>query len=146
MLGAAVSIKNGFTLVEALVSVTILALLATLAIPSFQDSLTRLKVRKTADLIAEVISMSQSEALRRNTRIYVAVITGNLCVGTALGLCDLRSQSISSGVNIAAPSLVLSPFYGVPSPAPAVFTVSYSGVTQPVSVNRMGLITIGALQ
>jgi prepilin-type N-terminal cleavage/methylation domain-containing protein len=141
-----VRVKNGFTLVEALISVTILALLATFAVPSFLDSLTRLKVRKTANLIAEVISMSQSEALRRNIRIYVAFINENLCVGTALGLCDLRTQSITSGVNIAAPSLILSPFYGVPSPAPAVFTVSYSGVTQTVSVNRMGLVTIGASQ
>lgn len=135
--------KNGFTLVEALIVMTILTILAGFAIPSFEGSLTRSKVRKTADLISEMISMAQSEALRRNVRIYMAVVTGDICIGSAAAQCDLRRETITSGLNVSGPNLVLSPFYGVPSPAPAVFTVSYSGVTQTVSINRMGIVTVG---
>lgn len=136
-------ILKGFSIIEAMVVISILALLAALAIPSFEGSLARNKVRKTIDLISEIISMSQSEALRRNIKIYVSVLSSDLCIGSAPGQCDLRRDPLMSGINVAAPNLVLSPFYGVPSPAPATFTVSYSGLTQSVSINRMGIINIG---
>lgn len=139
-------IKGGFTLIEAMIAITLLGIIATIAIPSFRDSFERSKVRKTSDLIAEMISMSQSEALRRNSKIYFAVLTGHLCIGSAAGQCDIRDETISNGVSVNTTSLVLSPFYGVPTPTSALFTVSYYGVTQTVKVNRMGLITVGALQ
>ena len=125
-----------------MIVVSIIAILTASATPSFHDSLARSKVRKTADLISEVIILSQSEALRRNIKIYVTVTAGDICIGSALAGCDLRKESLISGVSVSAPNLVLSPFYGTPSPAPATFTASYSGVTQTVSINRLGLITI----
>lgn len=137
--------QPGFTLTEVLVAVTVIALLVAIAAPSFQDSFLRNKVRKTADLISECLSMAKSEALRRNVKIYFGTVGNALCIGTTAGGCDLRSEPLINGVSVSATQLVLSPFYGVPSPAPATFTVSYSGVTQTVSINRLGMVTVGAI-
>ncbi len=134
--------QRGFTIVEAMVVVTIIAILAAFVVPSFQGSVIRSKVRKTADLISDVIVMSQSEALRRNIKIYVTVVAGDVCIGSALAGCDIRREPLISGVSVSDPNLVLSPFYGAPSPAPATFTISYSGVTQTVSINRLGIVTV----
>ncbi|RUR06111.1 Tfp pilus assembly protein FimT/FimU [Legionella sp. km772] len=142
MLGTALRAQEGFTLIEAMITVTLLAVLAALAIPSFESSIVRSKVRKTTELIAQMISMSQSEALRRNVKMYLTVITGDICIGSAPAQCDVRREPLISGMNVTAPNLILSPFYGVPTPAPAVFTVSYSGVTHTVSVNRLGIIIV----
>ena len=137
--------QRGFSLVEALVVVIFIAILVASSIPSFQNVILRSKVQKTSDLIAQTIITARSEALRRNIKTYMEVVSGNICIGTTSGGCDIRSDPLVSGVSVSATKLVLSPFYGVPSPAPATFTVTYSGVTQSVSVNRLGVVTVGAI-
>lgn len=136
----------GFTFIETMVVMTILALLATIVIPVFQNSLLRNKVQKTADLIANTINMAQSEALRRNIRIYVSVVGEDLCIGITPRNCDLRKTHITDNVSVTASVLALSPFYGSPTPAPAAFNISYSGLTQTVNVNRLGIVTVGEAQ
>lgn len=142
MLGATLKTPDGFTLVEVMIVISLLAILSAFAIPSFEGSMVRSKLRKTTDLISEMISMSQSEALRRNIKTYLTVLPGDICIGSAPAQCDIRREPLISGINLTAPNLVLSPFYGAPSPAPATFTVSYSGVTHTVNINRMGIIII----
>lgn len=138
-------IQHGFTLIETMMVITVLALITVLAFPSFQSMLVRNKVRNTTDLISQTIFMGKSEALRRNIKIYIEVIAGNICIGTTSGGCDLRQEPLINGVSVSATKLILSPFYGAPSPAPANFTVSYYGVTQSVNINKLGLLTIGAM-
>lgn len=142
MLGDTLRTQNGFTLVEAMITIGLLAILTALAIPSFEGSIARSKLRKTTELISKMISMSQSQALQRNIKMYLSVITGDICIGSAPDQCDIRREPLVSGVEVSAPNLVLSPFYGAPSPSPATFTVSYSGMTHKVSVNRLGIIIV----
>lgn len=135
---------RGFTIVEALIAVSVIAILAALTIPAFQDSLKRSKVRKTSDLLSQAITMAQNEALRRNVKTYLEVTsTGDICIGTASGGCDLRREALTTGITVTTTQLVLSPFYGIPSPAPANFTVTYFGVSQTVTVNKLGIVTVG---
>jgi len=134
--------QPGFTMIEALIVVLILAILATLAIPTFQGSVARGNVRKTIDLIAATLVMAQSEALKQNVTLYVTLVSGNLCIGTTTSACDVRRQSLISGVSVTAPNLSLSPFYGTPSPYPATFIATYSGVTQSLTMNKLGIITV----
>lgn len=137
--------KRGFSLPEVVMALAVISLLVAITAPSFQNALLRNKVRKTADLITECISMAKSEALRRNVKTYLQVVGTDLCIGTTVGGCDLRQEPLVNGVSVSATQLTLSPFYGVPSPAPAVFTVSYSGVSQSVSINKLGVVTVGVL-
>jgi prepilin-type N-terminal cleavage/methylation domain-containing protein len=143
VLGAEMKNKLGFSFVEVMVAMTILALIAVFIVPGFQSSIARSNVRKTSDLISELIVMSQSEALRQNVKIYLTAVAGDMCIGTVAAGCDVRREPLINGIVLTGPNLVLSPFYGVPSPSPAVFTISFSGVTQTVSVNRLGIVTVG---
>lgn len=138
-------IQHGFTLIEAMMVITVLALITALAFPSFQNMLVRNKIRNTVDLISQTIYMGKSEALRRNIKTYVEVIGEDICIGTTSGGCELRREPLINGVTVSTTKLVLSPFYGAPSPAPATFTVSYSGVTQSVNINKLGMLSIGAM-
>lgn len=136
---------QGFTLTEAIITVSILALLAVFAVPGFQNSMARSKVQKTSDLVVGLIGISQSEALQRNIKTYFSVANGEICIGTTALGCDLRKEKLTDGITLTAPDLIFSPFYGMPSPVPAVFTVTYSGVSQTVNMNKLGMITIGPL-
>lgn len=137
--------QRGFTLTETLVVVTVLALLTAVSFPSFQNMLMRNKVRNTVDLISQAIYMGKSEALRRNVKIYIEVVGGDICIGTTSGGCELRREPVINGVSVSTTQLVLSPFYGTPSPAPATFTASYSGISQSVTINKLGMLTVGAM-
>lgn len=136
---------QGFTLTEAIITVSILAILAVFTVPGFQNSMARSKVQKTADLVIELIGISQSEALQRNLKTYFSVANGKICIGTTAFGCDLRKETLTDSITLTAPDLIFSPFYGMPNPVPAVFTISYSAVSQTVNMNRLGIITIGPL-
>lgn len=138
-------LERGFTLGEALITVTVILILTTLAVPNFQYSLSRSKVRKTSDLITESIILAQNEALRRNVQTFLAVVGGNICIGTTVGGCDLRQEPLITGVGVSNTQLTLSPFYGIPNPAPASFTITYNGVSQTVTINKLGIVSVGAI-
>lgn len=62
---------RGFTLVELMVAMVVLAVLVTAAIPSFQASAARARVKsRTNDLIA-TLAAARSEAIRRGKRVTV---------------------------------------------------------------------------
>jgi prepilin-type N-terminal cleavage/methylation domain-containing protein len=67
-------LSRGFTLVEAMVVLAIVAILAMIAVPSFQATLDRQQVTTVAaDLHASVV-LARAEAIRRNLRIELMPI------------------------------------------------------------------------
>lgn len=135
----------GFTLIEAMVVIAIIGIFASLALPGFQDTINRNKVRKTADLLAQTIVSAKSEALRRNIKTYVEIVGTDICIGTTAGDCDIRKEPLAKGVQITnTTSLTLSPFYGIPEPLPANFKIEYGDVGLSVKVNMLGIVTVGA--
>lgn len=68
--------QRGFTLIEAMVVVSIVAILAALAAPSFQAMLDRQRVSTVAaDLYSSVV-LTRAEAIRRNVRVELAPLDG----------------------------------------------------------------------
>ncbi len=59
---------QGFTIVEILLVVVILAVIAALAVPNFGGTYTRIQLRKTADDLAYRMRYAQSYAITKNTR------------------------------------------------------------------------------
>ena len=64
---------RGFTLVELLIGMVILAILMLFALPTFRDFMGNTRIRNTADSIANGIRLTQVEAIKRN-RIVTFVI------------------------------------------------------------------------
>ncbi len=69
--------KNaGFTLVEALVVVAMLALLASLAAPSFEGTLRRYRVDSARESFIATLQLARSEAVRTGQRVVLTRLTG----------------------------------------------------------------------
>lgn len=70
---------RGFTLVELMVSLAVMALLTALATPSFVDFFERNRVRGAADAVASLINQARAEAVKNDLDVNIAM-TGS---GTA---------------------------------------------------------------
>src|SRR5215469_18759768 len=78
--------KRGFTLVEMLVAIAILAVLLALAAPSFTNSSLPSKLRSTANSLVGAAQLARSEAIKRD-----AVVT--LCVSADGATCGAGNWS-----------------------------------------------------
>lgn len=59
--------SSGFTLIELMVTVVVLAIIATLAFPSFADAIDRARIKSQVTRVVDVIEFGKSEALKHNT-------------------------------------------------------------------------------
>ena len=69
--------QTGFTLIELMVTVTIAAILAALATPSFKSLIVRQRIKNaSADLVSH-LTLSRSEAIKQNSDVTIASTTNN---------------------------------------------------------------------
>lgn len=61
--------SRGFTLLELIITITIVGILAALALPSFQGILANTRTRATAESFSLGMQLARSEAIKRNTRV-----------------------------------------------------------------------------
>lgn len=97
--------QRGFTLIEMLITITILGILLAIAVPSFTDWLNRKRIDGVANEFASLIQLARSESIKQNKKIYIqatrsatdwslmAATTSTAC--TALTACDLRSMRLA---------------------------------------------------
>ena len=73
----------GFTLVELMIAVLVLAVLAAFAVPAFNDFFDRGKVRGAADDLVSTISQARAEAVKRDLDVSIAFAGSgeNWCAG-----------------------------------------------------------------
>ncbi len=64
---------TGFTLVELLVAILVLAILLGLGAPSFRDFILRGQIRSATDAIENGIQLARAEAVRRNLRVRFVI-------------------------------------------------------------------------
>lgn len=67
---------QGFNLVEMVVVISIIALLASVAIPSFTGMITRMKAQNAASDLHVALIKTRSEALKRNANVTLAIDSG----------------------------------------------------------------------
>lgn len=89
--------RGGFTLVEMLVTLGVLAILLVLAVPSFLDYFDRTAVRGAADGVISLISDARAEAVKNDLDVNIAMTGsgGAWCMGA-------NAATAPSGGNPAA--------------------------------------------
>ena len=78
--------QQGFTLIELMVALAVLAILTVAALPSFSSFRQRSAVREAADQTAAFWNAARFEAVKRNTLVKVGVwksADGSFCLGAA---------------------------------------------------------------
>lgn len=104
----------GFSLIELMVGVSILAVLLALALPSFSEWIRNNQVRMMAESLREGLQLARSEAIKRNTRVRVQLVTtlDATCALSTTGPYWVANGDASvtpAGNCGAAPSLTTAP-------------------------------------
>lgn len=101
------SLGSGFTLVELLVTVSVFAIIAAIAVPSYQNTLDRRRLIGAAEQIQSDFQFARSEAVKINQNVFMAFrpVAGNSatwCYGLNAGAtcnCTIVNSCQISGVN-----------------------------------------------
>jgi len=119
----------GFTLVEFLVAMSVLAIVSVTALPSFEDFRARQRLRSAADNLYTDLQYARSEAVQRNARLTVSFATGGgWCYGIVEGTdaCDCTETDPDAGDYCAIKRAHNIPADGVREDFPGVSVSSAS--------------------
>ena len=121
---------RGFTLIELMVTIAVLAVLASLVAPSFRQLLAAQRVRTTSyDMVGDLV-LARSEAIKRGENVAITPITSNWNLGWSVNVAStsevLGGQGpVGNGVQFTM--------------APTAITFDRNGRTSVFSVVRFGL-------
>ena len=134
--------QSGFTLTEALVSVSIVAIFAAMAAPAFTDLIARTRTKSVASELYAALSRARSEALMRNTQIAISAKSGSWQTGwvvaDTIGGGNIDDRGATSGVSVTGPASVSFNASGrLPSAAAPMFVV-----TSPASTTATACVSV----
>jgi type IV fimbrial biogenesis protein FimT len=91
--------SNGFTLVELMLAVIIIAFLATIAVPAFKDLTLRNKLTASANEVLKSVLLARAEAVKRNTTVSTCAPGADTTVWATA--CDGTDTTWTSWATIA---------------------------------------------
>jgi len=99
---------GGFTLIELMIAIAIVAILLTVAAPSFSQAIANHRVKAAATDIHMSLLKARSEATLRNTNVTITPDGGGWAVGwiVARGAVVIENHGPSKGVTISNPGTV----------------------------------------
>jgi len=134
---------QGFTLVELLVVVAMLAILVALAVPAFQQMYLKVRLEGVANELRTDLQYARSESIRLRSQVSVtSTANGNGYSLTDAASHVLKSVTFPTGTTATAGvTATFDPLRGFAS-TPGSFALAAAGLSPSlkVSVNAMGLV------
>jgi len=141
--------RSGFTLLETILSVTIIGLLAGLSIPVFYSFQANNSTGLAADIIAQSLrraqSLSQAVSGDAEWGVKVVTTTATLFQGPSFASRNASFDEVfefSQNVIVSGTSeFVFMKLYGYPQPTGSIQLISTGGNNRIVTLNEKGTIT-----
>jgi type IV fimbrial biogenesis protein FimT len=95
------SLQRGFTLIELVIAIVLVAVLVSLAVPSFQIMLANAQIRTATQAMYDGLQLARVEAIRRNERVVFAKGAGSDWTVTVEGGAVVQTRSSSEGTRQA---------------------------------------------
>ncbi|WP_324731793.1 GspH/FimT family pseudopilin [Pseudomonas paeninsulae] len=103
---------NGFTLMELMIGLVVLAILVGIAIPSYKGMVANQRVRATTTDLHSALVLARSEAIKRNRQVTLSpAATGGWGGGWSIipsGGAAILSQVLTGGVAISGPAAAIA--------------------------------------
>ncbi len=80
--------QKGFTLVELIVAIAIFAILAAMAVPSFNSFIDKYRVKRAADTLSAFLINAKSEAIKRNKTVSAVITVADVGSTWCVGMTD----------------------------------------------------------
>ena len=85
--------QRGFGLIEGLVTISVLAILAAVAIPSFQQMIVNGRTRTIAESFRAGADLARTEAMRRNMPVSFAAVSSSFAFCFFVNVARTRAAS-----------------------------------------------------
>jgi type IV fimbrial biogenesis protein FimT len=94
----------GFTLIEMVAVVAVMAILVSLAVPSFKDMILGVRVRTTASDVLQAVMLARSEAIKRATNVDVVPYAAGWTQGWSVmvGTMTIETHEAPGNVTVSA--------------------------------------------
>lgn len=132
---------NGFTLIELMVTLAVLGVLTSLAMPSFRLWMQNTQIRTAADAVLNGMQLARTEAIRRNKAVEFALGDGSAWTVSQVNprtVIQTRARdegSQSAAVNVTPAGAAMVTFGSVGAPvdnadaSPPITSVGITGST-----------------
>lgn len=99
--------SNGFNLIELIVVISIIGILSAIAVPSFTNTVSSMRAKTAASDLYMALIKTRSEAVKRNTKITLAIVDGKGWKVYPSSAADniLESYVVSGDVSVSAGSV-----------------------------------------
>lgn len=125
--------NKGFSLVELMIGIAVIAILATIALPEFKSILKDIQVRNAAESVANALQKARAEAVSRNR-----------AVAFTLG-ADADGTRSDWTISVVSPASVIEARTSKEGSSSVTRTVEPDGATK-ITFNSLGLATGDASQ
>ncbi|HUW26604.1 MAG TPA: GspH/FimT family pseudopilin [Gallionella sp.] len=119
--------QSGFSLIELLIGIAIMAILMGLAMPSFQTWLQNSQIRNAAESIQNGLQRARSESVGRNTNVEFVLGAGSSWTVQVVGGDVIESRSASEG----SKDVTVTALAADSSPATTITFNNFGGVGVP---------------
>lgn len=156
---------QGFTLIELMVTITVLAIFLTIGIPSFFDTIEKQRVRNAVEKVYADLNFARSQAIKANRTLFFTINPGaDWCYGiddTAACDCTVANDcQVEGGARVSTATdfnnttltttldalpdtaILFDPRRGLPNNAGDIVITSSGGLVAEVRMNAIGRLSI----